>query len=177
MRKALKGLGLDFKVKASTVSFSGLGYGSMPFAEVETARLLDYVQCSTLADALRKLRVDPAGGKGIVRLNGRAYAFGGAIGYMDYPSGIAFWNRVGLDLTAQPMVNTAVIREAERRVKIAYAFEKPSLPKDVWCRAWIQSGIDSPENWAKGWPDIYDEDEAPAGWPGIASFNGEATKS
>lgn len=173
VRKTLKKLGLDWKVKSSTVSFSGFGYGSVPFAEIQTARRLTYIESSALADALRELRDAPNGGKGIIQLAGKDYAFGGTIGYRDYPSGEAFWRQVGLDLNAVEMKNTPVIKEAERRVLLAYRAEKPGLGKDVWCKAWVQSGIDSPGSWGNGWPDIYTDYEAPAGWPGIMAFEGE----
>jgi hypothetical protein len=176
VRKTLKELGLDWKVKCSTVSFSGFGYGSMPFAEIETTRLLTYIECSTLADTLRRLRADPKGGKGIIKMNGRDYAFGGSIGHNDYPSGAAFWRQVGFDLNATERKVTPVIKEAERRVLLAYEAEKPGLNRDVWCKGWIDSGIASPEAWANGWPDIYAEDEKPNGWPGIKAFEGKVVR-
>lgn len=177
VRKTLKKLGLDWKVRSSTVSFSGFGYGSMPFAEIQTTRLLTYIESSALADTLRELRAASNGGKGIIRLAGKDYAFGGAIGYRDYPSGADFWRQVGLDLNAVEMKKTPVIKEAERRVLLAYRAEKPRcVSRDAWCKQWIQEATDSPEAWAVGWPDIYTECEAPAGWPGIAAFEGKAVR-
>lgn len=176
VRKTLKELGLHWKVQCKTVSFSGFGYGASPFARIQTERKLTYIECSALADTVRAVRADPNGGKGIIELAGSDYAFGGSIGYKDYPSGVEFWARVGLDLSVSPVVNTAVIKEAERRVLLAYRAEKPGLKREIWCKAWVQSGIDSPEAWANGWPDIYAEGEAPAGWPGIKAFEGKEVK-
>lgn len=161
VRKTLKALGLDWKVKSSLVSFAGLGYGSMPFAEIATERKLTYVESSALADALRALRVDPDGGKGVVQLAGKDYAFGGSISHKDYPSGADFWRQAEKDLRAEPIVNTPVIREAERRVLIAYDTEKPAISKDLWCEAWLIGGFESPEVWGLGWPDIYAPGEQP----------------
>jgi hypothetical protein len=176
VRGVLKKLGIPWKVSCSTTSFSGFGYGSCPFAKIKTERALTYIECSALADAVRALRADPDGGKGIIQLEGSAYAFGGAIGYKDYPSGADFWRQVGRDLKAEPMVNTPVIKEAERRVLLAYGAERPSQPKDAWCKAWVQYCLDHPESRSRGWPDIYVADEAPSGWPGIAAFEGKVVK-
>lgn len=180
VRKTLKELGLDWKVKCKTVSFAGFGYGSTPFAEIQTARLMTYLECSRLADAVRALRSTPpaqGGGKGIISLAGKDYAFGGAIGRKDYPSGEAFWRQAGLDLNAVEMKNTPVIKEAERRALLAYRAEKPRcVTRAVWCKQWIQEAIDDPEAWAVGWPDIYTDYEAPVGWPGIMAFEGEVVK-
>lgn len=165
VRKTLKALGLDWKVKCQTVSFSGFGYGAAPFAEIATERLLTYVECSALADALRVLRADPNGGKGIVQMSGKDYAFGGSIGHNDYPSGENFWVRYSLDVyahdKAEQKVITPVMREAARRAELAYAAEKPQLARDLWVRAWLQSGEDSPEVWGRGWPNIYAPEEGP----------------
>jgi hypothetical protein len=165
VRKTLKTLGLDWKVSCKTVSFAGFGYGSTPFAEVACARLLTYVECSTLADTVRALRADPDGGRGIVTLAGKDYTFGGSIGYLEYPSGAGFWLRYSLDVfaydKAEQKVVTPVMREAARRAELAYATEKPSLPKDTWIRAWLQSGEDSPEVWGRGWPNIYAPEDGP----------------
>ena len=87
VRKTLKALGLDWKVKCQTVSFSGFGYGAAPFAEVATERLLTDAEKKSLADCLRELRARPStegGGKGIIQMSGKDYAFGGSIGYKDY---------------------------------------------------------------------------------------------
>jgi hypothetical protein len=82
VRKTLKTLGLHWKVKSETTSFAGFGFGSMPFARVETDRLLTDEESKALAECLRELRAKPfheGGGKAIIQLAGRDYAMGGAI--------------------------------------------------------------------------------------------------
>lgn len=186
IRKTLKELGLKWKVQCKTVSFSGFGYGASPFARIQTERLLTYIECSALADTVRSLRADPNGGKGIVELAGPDYAFGGSIGYKDYPSGAEFWKQLKIDLIDTPESDrkvTAVIREAERRVLLAYRAEMAGRPRgetlrqDVWCKAWIDSGIANAEDWGACWPEIYKPEEMPAGWPGIKAFEGKEVKS
>lgn len=177
VRKTLKALGLNWKVQCKTVSFSGFGYGASPFADIQTDRKLTYIECSALADAVRALRADPAGGKGIIELKGPDYAFGGSIGYKDYPSGAEFWRQVAIDLRAPDKRPTAVVKEAERRVLLAYRAEGPSQPKNIWCKAWVQYCIDNPEVRSKGWPDIYAPEDAPSGWPGIKAFEGQEVGS
>ena len=88
VRKTLKALGLDWKVKCQTVSFSGFGYGAAPFAEIDTERRLTGTEKKSLAACLRELRARSAeegGGTGIIRMSGNDYAFGGTIGYKDHP--------------------------------------------------------------------------------------------
>lgn len=87
VRKTLKALGLDWKVKCQTVSFSGFGYGAAPFAEIATERLMTDPEKKALADCLREVRerpYDEGGGKGIIQMSGNDYAFGGSIGYKDH---------------------------------------------------------------------------------------------
>jgi hypothetical protein len=182
VRKALKQKNLPWKVYCKTVSFEGIGYGSEAFATVRNTRTLTYIELSMLADVLRDLRADPDGGKGIISL-----LTGGYIGYKDYPSGAAFWRQVGKDLqaakilaeadpTAKANPPTAVIKEAARRVLLAYEAEKPARAKEAWCKEWVQYCLDHPETRSLGWPDIYVADEAPSGWPGIAAFEGRVIK-
>lgn len=88
VRKTLKALNLPWKVKCKTVSFSGFGHGSAPFAEIETDRRLTVAEMTQLAQTLRDLRElpeDQGGGAGIIQLNGAAYACGGAIHHHDHP--------------------------------------------------------------------------------------------
>ncbi len=180
VRKTLKAMGLPWKVKSETVSFSGFGYGSAPFAKISTERLLTYIECSKLADTLRELRSNGTG-KGIIQLEGRDYAFGGAIHAKDDPSGADFWRQLHIDLVVTPEKDrkvTPVIRESERRVLLAYQFEierpdrprRDSLRQDIWCKAWIDSGMENPEAWGEGWPEIYKPEEMPPDWPGIMHF-------
>ena len=181
-RKVLKRFGLHWKVQCKTVSFTGFGYGECPFARIETERRLTYIECSALADAIRALRDDPDGGKGIIELNGPDYAFGGAIGYKDYPSGEEFWKQLHTDLVVTPEKDrkvTPVIREAERRALLAYRAEmggrlgSDTLRQGVWCKAWIESGMANPEERGASWPEIYKPEEMPADWPGIMAFEGQ----
>lgn len=185
VRRILKELGLNWKVQCKTVSFHGFGYGASPFADIQTDRRLTYIECSALADTVRALRADPEGGRGIIELKGPDYAFGGAIGYKDYPSGAEFWKQLRSDLIDTPENErkvTAVIREAERRALLAYRAEMAGRPRretlrqDWWCKAWIDSGMANAEDWGACWPEIYEPEEMPAGWPGIKAFEGQEVK-
>lgn len=92
VRKTLKTLGLEWRVKAATTSFAGFGYGSCPFASIETTRLLTREESGALARTLREVRALPpgdGGGKGIIQLCGANYAMGGSIGYMDHPEAVS----------------------------------------------------------------------------------------
>lgn len=150
IRKALKSLGLDWKVKCKTVSFGGFGHGDMPFADVQTERRLTYVECSVLADSVREVRNREGGGKGVVNLCGRDYAFGGYIGHKDYPSGVEFWKQVGTN-----MAPTSVMEEAEVRADIAYDVGLVSADRRAWTRNWIAYGAANPEAWAEYWPLVH----------------------
>lgn len=183
VRKTLKAMGLPWPVKCETVSFAGFGYGEAPFAKISTERLLTYIECSRLADTLRELRANGTG-TGIIQLEGRDYAFGGAIHAKDYPSGAEFWKQLYIDLVVTPEKDrkvTPVIREAERRTLLAYRAEMAGRPRsdtlrqDIWCKAWIDSGMANAEEWGACWPEIYKPEEMPADWPGIMAFEGQKT--
>jgi hypothetical protein len=87
VRKTLNGMDIPWKVRCRSVSFAGLGYGSAPFAEIETERALTVEEKAKLAETLRELRAlptDQGGGAGIIQMNGTSYPFGGAIHYHEY---------------------------------------------------------------------------------------------
>lgn len=88
VRKTLKGMSIPWKVRCQSVSFAGLGYGSAPFAEIETERALTAEERVKLAEALRELRAlsaEQGGGAGIIQLRGIAYPFGGSIHHHEPP--------------------------------------------------------------------------------------------
>ncbi len=178
VRSTLQAMGLPWKVRCKTVSFAGLGYGSGVFAKIQAERLLTYIECGRLADALREMVADGVG-KGIIELEGPDYSFGGNIHSKDYPTGADFWRRLYIDLVVTPEKDrrvTAVINEASRRVLLAYRAEKPKEDRDSWCKAWTAKAMAHPEKFGECWPDIYSEDDKPEGWPGILAFEKERIK-
>lgn len=87
IRKTLKQLGLDWKVKCKTVSFGGFGYGDCPFATIACPRKVTDEEGKAIANTVRRVRAMPrseAGGRGIVSLDGPNYPFGGTINHKDY---------------------------------------------------------------------------------------------
>ena len=148
VRETLREMGLDWKVQAKTVSFTGFGYGEGSFAEVHTQRRLTYCECRKIAIALRALRklpVEEGGGAAIVSLRGADYPFGGAINARYFPEGADFWRKVHSDLNAKEFQLTAELIEANRLAAIAYAREAPEVSTDKWYRSWIEERAKNPE--------------------------------
>ncbi len=178
VRRALKAMGLPWKVKCETIAVAGHGFGSETFANICADRELTYIECSKLADVLRGLR-----SRGIVRLQvSEIDIFPSEIHAKDYPSGSEFWRQLRIDLVLTPEKKrrvTPVIREAQRRVLLAYRAEKQNHPnpstlrQDDWCKAWIEEGMSNAASWGANWPESRNLEEMPAGWPGIMHFEGQ----
>ena len=155
IRGVLSALQLPWRVRCSTVSFSGLGYGASQFARVETERKLTYFECSKLADKVRELRKNGVG-RGIVELRGPDYAMGGYIGHKDYPSGADFWKTFAVDLTANGF-ETYVMREAKRlaEVFVERSIQHPDDADTERCDRlrddWLRSAAEDPERWANAY--------------------------
>jgi len=81
-RAIIRRLGLGWKVKCKTISFSCLGYGASVYAEISVDRRLTDEERRLFADMLRDIRGWPyseGGGSAVIQLKGQAYPMGGTI--------------------------------------------------------------------------------------------------